>query len=590
MIDLNKIYCGDSANILKEIDNETVDLVVTSPPYSDLRHYGNTLVGWNREKFMEIAVELYRVLKPGGVVVWVVDDKTEKGSETGTSFRQALSFIDIGFNLNDTMIWCLSGGEYVYAKTQKAIGPMMLKDIVRLEPNTVELWDGKKWVKVIGFKENKEQKEKVRITLRSGQKIYCTKEHRWVLSDGKEKVTDELVVGDKLKTCILPDESLHNPKILDNGLLWLIGLYIAEGSHSEDTIQISLNADETKWIDKISNIIRDLGGSITYDLKGGSLNVRIYSKVFEAILTQYVSGKTSKDKHLKQICWKLPNDKLLCILDGYLDGDGSYKEKDDIWSLGFTNNKFLEIDIRCISARLGYYCTIKKAVHRIKDKKYKGYCGYIKKKLNGHYNEKCRSEITDISIVKKKSNEHLWDVEVDSDEHLFSLSSGILTHNCKTNPMPQVKQPRYRQCFEYMFVFSKGKPKTFNPIMRKCTESGKHYTSTVRVINTDGDRKDINYFVSDETVEYNVWKLSVAQNKRFYDIDGRQVKHPAVFPYEIPYRHIKTWTNEGDLVLDPFIGSGTTALAATNLKRNFIGIDFNEDYCKIAEINLKENQ
>jgi site-specific DNA-methyltransferase (adenine-specific) len=141
-----------------------------------------------------------------------------------------------------------------------------------------------------------------------------------------------------------------------------------------------------------------------------------------------------------------------------------------------------------------------------------------------------------------------------------------------------------------MFVFSKGKPKTFNPIMRKCSESGKHYTSTVRVINTDGDRKDINYFVSDETVEYNVWKLSVAQNKRFYDIDGKQVKHPAVFPYEIPYRHIKTWTNEGDLVLDPFVGSGTTALAAKNLKRNFIGIDFNEDYCKIAEINLKENQ
>jgi site-specific DNA-methyltransferase (adenine-specific) len=160
----------------------------------------------------------------------------------------------------------------------------------------------------------------------------------------------------------------------------------------------------------------------------------------------------------------------------------------------------------------------------------------------------------------------------------------------KTNPMPQVKQPRYRQCFEYMFVFTKGKPKTFNPIMRKCSESGKHYTSTVRVINTDGDRKDINYFVNDETVDYNVWKLPVAQNKRFYDIDGKQVKHPAVFPYEIPYRHIKTWTNEGDLVLDPFVGSGTTVLAAKNLKRNFIGIDFNEDYCKIAEINLKENQ
>ena len=110
MIDLNKIYCGDSANILKEINNETVDLVVTSPPYSDLRHYGNTLVGWNREKFMEIAVELYRVLKPGGVIVWVVDDKTEKGSETGTSFRQALSFIELDAyeELQDAMNYILN--------------------------------------------------------------------------------------------------------------------------------------------------------------------------------------------------------------------------------------------------------------------------------------------------------------------------------------------------------------------------------------------------------------------------------------------------------------------------------------------------
>jgi site-specific DNA-methyltransferase (adenine-specific) len=159
----------------------------------------------------------------------------------------------------------------------------------------------------------------------------------------------------------------------------------------------------------------------------------------------------------------------------------------------------------------------------------------------------------------------------------------------KTNPLPQVKQPRYRDCFEYMFVFSKGKPKTFNPIMRKCVESGKHYKSTVRVINTDNDRKDIDYFVSDETVDYNIWKMSVAQNKILYDVNGKKIKHPAVFPYDIPYKHIKTWTNEGDLVLDPFMGSGTTALAAIDLKRNFIGIDMNEEYCKIAEIRINEN-
>ena len=71
---------------------------------------------WNHGKFCAIAQELYRVVKPGGVVVWVVNDKTEKGSETGTSFRQALHFMDIGFNLNDTMIWAKKKSAS-YAKT-----------------------------------------------------------------------------------------------------------------------------------------------------------------------------------------------------------------------------------------------------------------------------------------------------------------------------------------------------------------------------------------------------------------------------------------------------------------------------------------
>ena len=102
----NKInlYNGDSEDILKDIPNESIDLVVTSPPYDSLRKYNGIGDTWNHNKFCAIANELYRVMKPGGVVVWVVNDKTEKGSETGTSFRQALHFMDIGFNLNDTMI------------------------------------------------------------------------------------------------------------------------------------------------------------------------------------------------------------------------------------------------------------------------------------------------------------------------------------------------------------------------------------------------------------------------------------------------------------------------------------------------------
>jgi len=103
---------GDCAKKLKEISDESIDLVVTSPPYDNLRQYkGYTF------DFETIAKELFRVIKKGGVIVWVVGDATIKGSETGTSFRQALFFKKLGFNL-ETMIWektgsgCLGSNKY----------------------------------------------------------------------------------------------------------------------------------------------------------------------------------------------------------------------------------------------------------------------------------------------------------------------------------------------------------------------------------------------------------------------------------------------------------------------------------------------
>lgn len=97
---LNRVIHGNCTEIMPYIPNECVDLTVTSPPYDNLRTYN----GYSFD-FERIAKELHRVTKPGGVVVWVVGDATINGSETGTSFRQALFFKELGFNLHDTMIW-----------------------------------------------------------------------------------------------------------------------------------------------------------------------------------------------------------------------------------------------------------------------------------------------------------------------------------------------------------------------------------------------------------------------------------------------------------------------------------------------------
>lgn len=97
---INKIINGNCIEVMKNFDENSIDLTLTSPPYDNLRTYkGFTF------PFEDIAKELYRITKVGGVVVWVVNDATIEGSETGTSFKQALKFMEVGFNLHDTMIF-----------------------------------------------------------------------------------------------------------------------------------------------------------------------------------------------------------------------------------------------------------------------------------------------------------------------------------------------------------------------------------------------------------------------------------------------------------------------------------------------------
>lgn len=99
-----KLLHGDCLNIMRSLDDQSVDLTVTSPPYDKLRTYKNTLE-WNEKIWKQVINHLYRLTKHGGVVVWVVGDATIKGSKTGSSFRQALYFKEAGFRLYDTMIW-----------------------------------------------------------------------------------------------------------------------------------------------------------------------------------------------------------------------------------------------------------------------------------------------------------------------------------------------------------------------------------------------------------------------------------------------------------------------------------------------------
>jgi len=108
---MNQVILSNCIDGMKSLEDEVIDLCVTSPPYDDLRSY-NDSSSWNFDTFKLVAEQLYRVTKTGGVVVWVVGDATIRGSETGSSFRQCLHFMDLGFILHDTMIYEKNGSPF----------------------------------------------------------------------------------------------------------------------------------------------------------------------------------------------------------------------------------------------------------------------------------------------------------------------------------------------------------------------------------------------------------------------------------------------------------------------------------------------
>lgn len=113
----NKIIHGDCIDKMRDIPDNSIDMVMTSPPYDNLRDYGKDFTGWGEHIWKPVLDGIFRVLKDGGVCVWVVGDATINGSETGTSFKQALYWMEIGGKLHDTMIYEKNSSTYPARKS-----------------------------------------------------------------------------------------------------------------------------------------------------------------------------------------------------------------------------------------------------------------------------------------------------------------------------------------------------------------------------------------------------------------------------------------------------------------------------------------
>lgn len=172
---------------------------------------------------------------------------------------------------------------------------------------------------------------------------------------------------------------------------------------------------------------------------------------------------------------------------------------------------------------------------------------------------------------------------------IFFNNLGLNLHDTmiykKTNYTPLTHR-RYEQEFEYIFCFSKGKPKTFNPIKIPCKYAGTETWGEPNFYKTSDDEltKTNKKVINDEKIKGNIFEYQTGSCKT------GKIKHPAMFPLELAEDMIKSWSDENDIVYDCFIGSGTTGLACIKLNRNYIGTEISEDYVAIANKRLEAVQ
>jgi len=673
---LNIIHNTDCLQGLRELPDCSVNCCVTSPPYYGLRDYGvDGQIGLEEtpeayvEKMVAVFREVRRVLKDDGTLwlnlgdsywggkgqssqAWstehtdrgVIQGKqhqisgkgetrpTDRRHESikpkdliGIPWMVAFALRADGWYLRQDIIWCLSGGTWLYAKTQKGEMPMMVRDIARLDPSTVKLWNGEKWTRLLGMNRTARRGNELEIVLRSGERISCTPSHKFPTKFGLVEAKD-IRVGDALLSCKLPEPTNPRDCAIDNDAAWLAGLYIAEGSMSEDTIQIAGHSKEEDRWNNVLRIATKYGGSATRTIIGNNMNIRIYGKILMSIINELVSGKTSHDKGFAPVVWRYSNSFIGSMVDGYLSGDG---HKDgDRWRLGFCRNYNLERDLRTACARLGYSLTLNMSSVKYNGGNNPTFRGELRKTASNHSNNKDRNEVMEI---RKSRCRNVWDMGVEDDPHLFALASGILTHNSKPNPMPESVTDRCTKAHEYIFLLSKSAryyydadaiktPLALSTISRVSQNIEDQIGSDRVPGKTNGNMKAVGPGRKPRPDDDRGGNQGTGRGIPAMEIDGKGVTghsgyfdscgnligegmankksvwvvptmpfseaHFATFPEKLIVDMIKAGCPEGGIVLDPFMGAGTTAVVARKLNRNYTGFELNPEYIKIADKRL----
>jgi DNA modification methylase len=367
------------------------------------------------------------------------------------------------------LVKCLSGGTRLYAQTTNAEGPMMLKDLVRLDPLKVKLWNGERWTQVLAWtkhapavtKDERHAASRKRINarrsgeeaapsdylevvFRNGECIGCTPEHRWPTQRGLVPAS-ALQVGDVVPSVRLPGPAItRQPKALDDeDIGWFVGFYLAEGWRDHKALHFACHQRETAAYDRIKRIAADFHGSATWrtTTKNGA-TINVSGRFLHAIIDTYLRSEGAKRKQLASACWQRSDVFLRALMQGYLEGDGHWRKSECFWSLGFTRNDELAADLRTLAARLGMRLTIKAVIVKSMGREFPVYRGWLRYEPSTSVYARAAGEVVAIRASRART---FWDVTVEDDPHTFALASGLLTHN--SNPLPEsVQGTRWERC------------------------------------------------------------------------------------------------------------------------------------------------
>ena len=566
----NKIIKGNCIEEMKKISNESIDCIITDPPFNisqDKKELSRKTMkspmfakrtsirldfgDWDKMgelKFKKFTKkwfkECVRVLKPKG---WFFCFFSKERTGYFTDPLDGL-FIKNGFKTRTIICWhkCIASGEKLIIKQGDKIKILKVKDIFRLVNKekiyTVGLLNNKKvgWVRIKNISFSHREKGK-KVILKNGEIIKVSKKHRFPVNRLDNLVdVENIKKEDFLFTCnAFP--KLERKNNYDFGRF--IGLFLSEGSFSYNShlgCMFSLHKKETELYEFIKFFCENIGiTSYSYDY-GNCKHVRINNKSIFELVKQVVVGDTARTKHLKFNFLSYGHNFIKGVFDGFMQGDGWWDSKNNRYRFNLTRNKKLVDDLRVICKFLGYgmSCFKRLVYNKQTQKYYKIFEIEIKK----------REIIQKIKIndIKDDLELNYYDIEIDSKKHLFCNFLGVISHN--TNPVPSFRKVNFLSSCEFCVVGSKGESRLPNFLMQKEMH---------------------NFF---ET-----------PNKSSYG----KTKHPTEKPERLIEWLVKIGSKEGATILDPFLGSGTTAIACLKLNRKFIGIEKEEEYVKIANARIK---